>query len=534
MAIRAGLKHADELCFKPVMAEKSIGNVHEYTVSELSGAVKRSIEDNFGFVKVRGELGRVTRAGSGHVYLDLKDEKAVISSVMWKGVASRLRITPEQGMEVVATGRMSTFPGQSRYQLILDSLEPAGAGALMALFEERKKKLAGEGLFAQERKQALPYLPEVIGVVTSPSGAVIRDILHRLRERFPSRVIVWPTLVQGRGAENQIAAAIRGFNGLAPQGGVPRPDVLIVARGGGSLEDLWCFNEEVVVRAAAESDIPLISAVGHETDTTLIDYAADKRAPTPTAAAEFATPVRSELMGELSNKGRRFSSSVARLVEARRTALIAAMRGLGRPEDLVGSRAQALDRWSDRLRSALRERVGGSAMKFGETGARLRPAILQDRIVGENERIKSAVIRLRGANLVSMRERHRHLKTASARLTPATLNRQSSDNKNALARMGERLSTVAASHQERLHTGLQNAGRLLKTLSYQNVLSRGFVLVRREDGSLIRRKSDAEDGASARLQFADGEQSVVFGKTAKRSASGKPASKPRQANLFED
>ncbi|MBY0421515.1 MAG: exodeoxyribonuclease VII large subunit, partial [Parvularculaceae bacterium] len=254
-----------------------LSNLREYTVSELSGAVKRAVEDGFPFVRVRGEVSKVTRAGSGHVYLDLKDDKAVLASVVWKGTAQRFRIQPEMGMEVVATGKLTTFPGQSKYQLVIDSLEPAGAGALMALLEERKKKLAAEGLFAAERKRAIPFLPEVIGVVTSPSGAVIRDILHRLRERFPRRVLVWPTLVQGKGAELSIAAAIDGFNRLEPGGAVPRPDVLIVARGGGSIEDLWCFNEEVVVRAAAASRIPLISAVGHETDTTLIDFAADKR-----------------------------------------------------------------------------------------------------------------------------------------------------------------------------------------------------------------------------------------------------------------
>ena len=358
------------------MVEQTIGNVHEYTVSELSGAVKRAVEDNFGFVRVRGELGRVTRAASGHVYLDLKDEKAVISSVMWKGIAARLSVNPEQGMEVVATGKMSTFAGQSRYQLIIDSLEPAGAGALMALFEERKKKLAAEGLFAPERKKPLPFLPRVIGVVTSPSGAVIRDILHRLRERFPRRVIVWPTVVQGRGAEDKIAAAIAGFNALSPDGPTPRPDVLIVARGGGSLEDLWCFNEEVVARAAAASDIPLISAVGHETDTTLIDFVADKRAPTPTAAAEFAVPVRAELQSELLNKERRFISAATRLFEARRTALTSAGRGLGRPEDILGANGQRLDRASDGLRAGLRGRLDAALTQIAGSGARLNKNLL--------------------------------------------------------------------------------------------------------------------------------------------------------------
>ena len=262
-----------------------VSNVAEFTVSEISNALKRTLEDTFGHVRVRGELGRVSRPASGHVYLDLKDDRAVISGVIWKGTASRMKIQPEQGLEVIATGRITTFPGQSKYQIIIETLEPAGAGALMALLEERRKKLQAEGLFDDARKKPIPYLPEVIGVVTSPTGAVIRDILHRLRDRFPRHVLIWPVLVQGDTAAEKIAAAIRGFNAIDGSGAVPRPDLLIVARGGGSIEDLWCFNEEAVVRATVESDIPLISAVGHETDTTLIDYASDKRAPTPTAAA---------------------------------------------------------------------------------------------------------------------------------------------------------------------------------------------------------------------------------------------------------
>ncbi|GAB4532461.1 MAG: hypothetical protein Kow00133_20780 [Amphiplicatus sp.] len=378
------------------MTDATFGNVREYTVSELAGAVKRVIEDEFGFVRVRGELGRVTRAGSGHVYLDLKDERAVLSGVIWKGNAARLRFQPEQGMEVIAVGRMSTFPGQSRYQLIIDSLEPAGVGALMALFEERKKKLAAEGLFAPERKRALPYLPEVVGVVTSPSGAVIRDILHRLRDRFARHVLVWPTLVQGKGAEVQIAAAIDGFNRLAPDGPVPRPDVIIVARGGGSLEDLWCFNEEIVARAAAASAIPIISAVGHETDTTLIDYVADLRAPTPSAAAEKAVPMRRELLAELLNKERRLMNAESRLFDARRAALVSAGRGLGRPEDVIGSAAQ---------RQGKRKEIGG---EVAGAGTRQEAAIAVDEemvdLGGGPGRRRELEIKRRGRRLI--RRRH--------------------------------------------------------------------------------------------------------------------------------
>ncbi|MGB3455807.1 MAG: exodeoxyribonuclease VII large subunit, partial [Litorimonas sp.] len=280
----------------------TLSNVPEFTVSELAGNVKRTIEEAFGRVRVRGELGRVTIARSGHAYLDLKDDRAVINSIMWKGTVSRLSLRPEEGMEVIVEGKMSTYPGRSNYQLIIDRMELAGEGALMALLEKRKKALAAEGLFAAERKRDLPFLPRTIGVVTSPTGAVIRDILHRLEDRFPVHVLVWPVLVQGDRAAQQIADAIKGFNSGT---GFPRPDVLIVARGGGSLEDLWCFNEEVVIRAAAASDIPLISAVGHETDTTLIDYVSDKRAPTPTGAAEVAVPVRDDLLEFVADLGLR-------------------------------------------------------------------------------------------------------------------------------------------------------------------------------------------------------------------------------------
>src|ERR1700761_3654067 len=288
------------------MAEAALKNVAEWSVSELSAALKRTVEDAYGFVRVRGEVSGFRGASpSGHCYFRLKDDKAVLEAVIWKGTHGRMRVKPEEGLDVIASGRLTTFPGSSKYQIVIDSLEPAGIGALMKLLEERKKKLAAEGLFDEARKQLLPFLPEVIGVVTSPTGAVIRDILHRLADRFPRHVIVWPVKVQGDGSAEQVAAAIRGFNAMSEDGRIRRPDLLIVARGGGSLEDLWSFNEEIVVRAAADSMIPLISAVGHETDITLIDFAADKRAPTPTAAAEMAVPVRSELIVRVDSLARR-------------------------------------------------------------------------------------------------------------------------------------------------------------------------------------------------------------------------------------
>src|ERR1700741_3192587 len=303
-------------------------NLPELTVSELSTALKRTIEDAYGYVRVRGELGPVSYHGNGHVYFDLKDDRACIAGVIWRSTALRIQLRLEAGLEVVVTGRLTTYPGRSQYQIIVETLEPAGVGALMALVEERKKKLAAEGLFDPARKQLLRFLPTVIGVITSPTGAVTRDILHRLADRFPRHVLVWPVKVQGDGSAEEVANAIHGFNALPEAGRIPRPDVLIVARGGGSLEDLWSFNEEIVVRAAAESMIPLISAVGHETDITLIDFAADKRAPTPTAAAEMAVPVRSELVAEVESLARRVLVCWQRGQESRRNELRAAARAL--------------------------------------------------------------------------------------------------------------------------------------------------------------------------------------------------------------
>src|SRR5215469_6448889 len=306
-------------------------NLPEYTVSELSAALKRRIEESFSYVRVRGEVSGFKRHSSGHCYLALKDADAVLDAVCWRQTAIRLGLKPEDGMEVVCTGRLTTFPGRSKYQLIIDTMELAGVGALLKLLEERKQRLAAEGLFAESRKKRLPFLPEVIGVVTSPTGAVIRDILHRLADRFPRRVLLWPVAVQGDGAAVQVAAAIEGFNRIAPGGRIPRPDLLIVARGGGSLEDLMPFNEEIVIRAAANSKIPLIAAVGHETDTTLIDFAADRRAPTPTAAAEMAVPVLRDLVESLLSLQQRLLRGVSRAIGSQRRHLTALARALPRP-----------------------------------------------------------------------------------------------------------------------------------------------------------------------------------------------------------
>ena len=352
-------------------------NEPEFSVSEISGAVKRVIEGEFGRVRVKGELGRVLVARSGHVYLDLKDDRAVLSSVIWKGQAAKLSVKPEEGMEVVAVGRLTTFPGQSRYQMVIEDIRPAGVGALMAMLEKRKKLLEGEGLFATDRKKPIPFLPEIIGVVTSPQGAVIRDILHRLRDRFPRKVLIWPVAVQGEQCAPQVTAAIQGFNALTPGGAVPRPDLIIVARGGGSIEDLWGFNEESVARAAAASDIPLISAVGHETDTTLIDYVSDMRAPTPTAAAELAVPVRLELLAGLDSLDGRMVRAMTGHVESRGQRLRDLSRALPRIEDLTEPAAQRFDAVAARLPAALHSATQAKRLELERRAAALRPGVLQ-------------------------------------------------------------------------------------------------------------------------------------------------------------
>lgn len=335
---------------------------------------------------MRGEISGFKRAASGHLYLCLKDADAVIDGVMWKGNALRVPFRPEDGLDVIATGKLTTYPGRSKYQIVIDSLELAGEGALLALLEKTKARLAAEGLFDERRKQRLPHLPRIIGVVTSPTGAVIRDILHRLEDRFPTRVIVWPVLVQGQGAAGQIAAAIRGFDALPPGGPVPRPDLVIVARGGGSIEDLWAFNEEVVVRTAADCRIPLISAVGHETDTTLIDFAADRRAPTPTAAAEMAVPVRAELAAALAEYGARTRRAWARIAGQYRERFDAAAMRLPGLDRLVAPQRQRLDDWAERLPQALRYRLERARQAHAGTTAALRPALIDQRIATARER----------------------------------------------------------------------------------------------------------------------------------------------------
>ena len=355
------------------------------TVTELSGALKRSIEDAFGHVRVRGEISGFKRHGSGHCYFTLKDENACIDAVIWRSNAVALAFLPEDGAEVIATGKLTTYPGRSKYQIVVERMEIAGEGALLALLEKRRKALAAEGLFAPERKRRLPFLPRVIGVVTSPTGAVIRDILHRLEDRCPTHVILWPVPVQGEGAAAKIAAAIRAFPSIEP-----RPDLLIVARGGGSIEDLWPFNEEEVVRAAADSPIPLISAVGHETDTTLVDHAADRRAPTPTAAAEIAVPVRSELIGQLGELSHRAQHCLSRRAERCRERFDLTVCRWPQPQTIFAPITQRLDEIGERLPRSLAARAGTARGDLNLVAGRLRRDVLDQRIARLSERLSAA------------------------------------------------------------------------------------------------------------------------------------------------
>jgi len=462
-------------------------NAPEFSVSEISNAVKRMIEGEFSHVRIRGEIGRVNRYASGHIYYDLKDENAVLNAVTWKGQASKLSVQPEEGMEVIAVGKLTSFPKQSKYQMNVMELRVAGVGALMAMLEKRKKSLAAEGLFDQDRKQPIPYLPEVIGVVTSPSGAVIRDILHRLRDRFPRKVLIWPVAVQGERCAPEVTRAIEGFNAMTAGGAIPRPDLIIVARGGGSIEDLWGFNEESVARAAVASDIPLISAVGHETDTTLIDYVSDQRAPTPTAAAELAVPVRAELAVWLAGMEERRVRALANGISQRGQRLRDLSRAMPNPIDVVAMQGQKLDMIAARLPRALQAMAQGKRVQLAERTAALRPQALHQMISQKGQ----------------------------------ILQRVASDLVNAPIR-----------HMERWRDHLDGLKRLLETLGYTATLDRGFAVVRNSDGVVLSTVKAAKIAEGLDIEFKDGHF-----KTEVSHPNKKPKAKPKkdpsdQGSLF--
>lgn len=505
-------------------------NAPEFSVSDLSGAIKRLIEGEFGHVRVRGEIGRVSRPKSGHVYLDLKDDRAVINGVIWKGTAGRLPVQPEEGMEVVATGRLTTFPGQSRYQIVIEDLKPAGAGALMAMLEKRKAQLAAEGLFAAERKQPLPYLPEIIGVVTSPSGAVIRDILHRLRDRFPRKVLIWPVAVQGERCAPEVTRAIRGFNALTPGGALPRPDLIIVARGGGSIEDLWCFNEESVVRAAAESQIPLISAVGHETDTTLIDHAADRRAPTPTAAAELAVPVRLELMAWLDGQEGRLIQALTGGVTQRGQRLRDLARALPRPDHLLDGPRQRLDTWGERLPASLTRRVQARRVHLSEISGALRPGLLRGWVTARQERLAFWAPRLDLQRLIDAK--CETLTQRAERLSLRPIEQDIARKRRDLDRLGARLSDCGTRQMQNWRERLAGLERMRVTLGYESTLERGYAVVW-GDGALVTGREAAARAKTLEIQFADGRLSLNDTRQPAPRKAPAPKSKPSdQGSLF--
>lgn len=473
-------------------SEETGSNLPLWAVSELSAAIRGELEGRFGRVRVRGEIGRVSRPASGHVYFDLREHDAILAAVAWRSQAARLDSSPEEGMEVIATGRVSAYQGQSKYQLIVEELEHAGVGALLKAIEDLRRRLAEEGLFDEERKQPIPRMPEVIGVVTSPSGAVLQDILHRLRDRFPSRVIVWPASVQGRNCPDEVREAIEGFNALSEGGPIPRPDLLIVARGGGSVEDLAGFSDESVVRAVAASRIPVISAVGHETDTTLIDHAADLRAPTPTAAAEHAVPVREELRASLATLGGRTETGWGRIYETRRLELESRRATLRSAEELLSDRIQRLDAASERLPGSLIRRAEGAGYRFKAVWGRLD----------------------RGWQLTHQSHLHR------LALPRATL--PSGD--AYLRRLDQRLSHAAKPlrpalerHLDSLNSRMKVARRMLETVSHKSTLGRGFALVRRADGGVMASADALRPNDALELEFQDGRVAATAGERIKRS-----------------
>jgi len=492
------------------------GNLSEQSVTDLSNAIKRTVEDRFGLVRVRGEVGRVSRPRSGHVYLSLKDDKSVIDGVLWKGVASRLTVQPEEGMEVVATGRLTTFGGQSKYQIVVDHLAPAGAGALMAMLDARRRAMEGEGLFSAERKRAIPLIPRTIGIVTSPSGAVIRDILHRLSERFPCDVLVWPVAVQGKACAGEVAAAIRGFDALAPGGPVARPDLLIVARGGGSLEDLWGFNEEAVVRAAAECRIPLISAIGHETDVTLLDHVADLRAPTPTGAAEKAVPVRTELLAHLSERSGRRLRGMERFLARLRERSGQASRLLPRPDALIGDRRQRLDFASQSLSRGLLDRIARHRRTAAEANARLRPATMRARL----------------------RMAEQELRAATTRLSPLRLSRAVAERRERVGAGGVALTRAGQGILTARKTNLSALTRTIEALSYRRVLDRGFAVVRDAKGRIVSAPGDVVSGDALSIEFGTPDRlDAIVGKgakTARARVTKQPQWKEDLPDLFDD
>ncbi|MBC6437511.1 MAG: exodeoxyribonuclease VII large subunit [Rhodobacteraceae bacterium] len=521
--------------------ETGPGNAPEFTVSDLAGAIRRTLEGAFGRVRVRGEVGRVTRPRSGHLYYDLKDDRNVINCTTWKGQVAGLGMEPEEGLEVIVTGRVGTYGPHSRYTLNVETMEAAGQGALMALLDKRRRALAAEGLFSAERKCPLPLLPEVIGVVTSPSGAVIRDILHRLRDRFPRRVLIWPVAVQGERCAPEVALAIKGFNALPPGGPLPRPDVLIVARGGGALEDLWGFNDERIVRATANSAIPLISAIGHETDTTLIDHAADVRAPTPTAAAELAVPVRLDLLGRVQTHGAHLAHRVVQAIGWRRQRLADLGRSLPRIEALLDTPRQRLDRAVVQLGPAVRHSMQLRRADAVRGAFRLGPAWAAGRAARHSRLARLGAGLTPGRLLSGLRDQRRQLMAETRGLTPGHLAHRVRLARQRLAEVKGRFARASATLFERQRARLDALERLRQTLGYTRTLRRGYAVLRGEQGGLVTLAETARGAGRLEIEFADGRVDVVpagaapGGPRPRKSGTSGGAGPPlAQGRLFRD
>ncbi len=482
-------------------------NAAAYSVSELAFAMKKTLEDAYGFVRLRGEISKVTRHASGHIYLTLKDERASIDAVVWKGSVRGLKHQPQMGLEVIVTGRVTTYPARSSYQLVIETMEPAGVGALLAQLERLKEKLRGEGLFELGRKRPLPASPAVIGVITSPTGAVVRDILHRIRDRWPAHVIVWPVVVQGDAAAAQVIAAIEGFNAIVSGGATPRPEVIIVARGGGSVEDLWPFNDEALARATAASGIPLISAVGHETDTTLIDFVSDRRAPTPTAAAEMATPVLSDLKAAILGFEQRMTRCARHVLETRGQRFDSAARRLPRPEALLAIQSQRFDLAAGRLTAALDRNIDAHERDLIRTSSRFTPGLVQRPSEIKTQRLEGLAARLVGVG---------------NRLAPDAARRAR------LPELDHRLAAALTRRIDRSTERLVAADQLLRSLNPEAPLARGYALVQHADGRLAHTAEGLADGEAVTLRFADGSRGArIDGETAPQPRPRKSAATPK-------
>ena len=485
-------------------------NALEVTVSELSGKLKRTVEDTFGHVRVRGEIsGFRGPHSSGHCYFSLKDERARLEAVIWRGQAAKLKHMPEEGLEVIASGKLTTYPGSSKYQIVIDNLEPAGAGALMALLEERRKKLGAEGLFDDSRKQLLPFMPKVIGVITSPTGAVIRDILHRIKDRFPVHMIVWPVRVQGETSGREVANGIFQLNNLPEDGTTPRPDIIIVARGGGSLEDLWGFNDEALVRAAAASMIPVISAVGHETDWTLIDHAADWRAPTPTAAAEKAVPVKAELESYLADLGARLRGSMSRLNERRSTNLQSAGRGLKSPDMLLAIPRRQFDEFAGRLGRSLLLRAQRARASFNESAGKLSPSVLGHVVTQSRERLLNTGKSHTRSVQTLLQSRKDHYSNLSRQVRLAPIENRLRQLSLYFERSAPLLNPRITARLAEAKNHIERNERLLKTLSYESVLDRGYAIIRDDREQAMTQLSGVKSGTQLSIQMRDGKISTV-------------------------